>query len=292
METIGLPPLTVFLFCLSAGLLFAADIYNHRKGRPISFRSAVSWSLLYVLSALVFSAYLFYAHGQDQATLFLTGYTLEKMLAFDNLFVFSLIFTYFRIPPEQQHSALHWGIIGAIVFRLIFVVLGVTSMGLFGPVMELIFAGLIIFSVWMIISASDEESDYDNAWYIKSIRRVFPEVTPFVVAICAIEISDIMFSFDSVPAVIAVTKDPLLIYSAMIFAILGLRSLYFVIEALTRFLVYMDTAIVVVLMFIAFKLAAHAVTGFHIEPNTSLIIVLTIISTGVITSLMKGEKHA
>jgi len=292
METIGLPPITVAVFCVAVVFLLVADISNHRKGRPISLRSASLWSILYIAAALVFSGYLYYVHGKESASLFLTGYTLEKALAFDNLFVFSMIFAYFKIPSGDQHSALHWGIIGAIVFRLIFVVLGVTSMGLFGPIMELIFAALIVLSVWMIINSKDEEADYNNAWYIKSLKKVWPSVTPFMVSIVAIEISDIMFSFDSVPAVIAVTKDPLLIYSAMIFAILGLRSLYFVIEALTRFLVYMDTAIVVVLMFIALKLSAHAITGFHIEPTTSLIIVLTIISTGVLTSLIKGEQNA
>ncbi len=290
MESIGFPPLTVLIFCLSVSSLFLLDIFSHKRGEPVSLKSSVLWSLLYIVASLSFGLYLLCVHGERPASLFLTGYTLEKILAFDNLFVFSLIFTYFKIPKNQQHSALHWGIIGAIVFRLIFVFIGVSSMSLIGPYVEFIFAMMILFSIYMIVkSGDDEEVDYDSVWYIKGIRKVFPGASVFMVAIFAIEISDVLFSFDSVPAIIAVTKDPLLIYSAMIFAILGLRSMYLVIAALADYLVYMDKAIIVILTFISAKLILHASTGFEVDPNTSLVIIISILSIATIASIIERK---
>jgi len=290
MESIGLPVLTVSIFCVCVIALLILDITSHDNSKPVSIRAAVIWSFLYIVCALLFALYIYYEHGSKSASLFLTGYTLEKTLAFDNLFIFSMIFTYFGIPPERQHAALHWGIIGAIFFRLVFVFLGVTSIGLFGPVMELLFAVMIVVSIILIIQATDEEPHFDNVWYVKALRKRFPKITLFMLAICAIEISDIMFSFDSVPAVIAITQDPFLIYSAMIFAILGLRSMYFVIEAMSRYLLYMDNAIIVVLSFIALKLIVHSFTGLSIDPNISLLIVLAIMGTGIVLSLLTMRR--
>lgn len=290
MESIGFPTNTVMLFLASITALFYADIAIHKRGEPVPFKAAVLWSLIYVMSAFLFSGYLLFAHGEEAAGLFLTGYTLEKVLAFDNLFVFSLIFTYFKIPPKDRYAALHWGIVGAIVFRLIFVALGVGSMALFGPFMELLFAGLIFYTIYLIIKSNGDETDYNSAWYVKRIRKYCPNVTPFIMAIFVIEISDIMFAFDSVPAIIAVTRDPLLIYSAMIFAILGLRSMYFVIDALKEYLDYMDEAIMFVLAFIGIKLVLHAVLNIHISAGTSLNVVLGILSIGIISSLINRGR--
>lgn len=286
----GIPIFASFLFAAIAIMLFTADILNHKKGVPVSFLSAILWSLLYVAAALVFASFLYISYGREASTLFLTGYTLEKMLAFDNLFVFSMIFAYFKIPYEDQHSALHWGILGAIVFRLIFVYFGVMSVGLFGAAMEFLFAIMIAGSIYLIVKGSDEEKDYNNSWYIKIIRKYYPSITIFPVAIIVIEISDIMFSFDSVPAIIAVTKEPFLIYSSMIFAILGLRSMYFVIASLSRFLVYMDQAIIMILSFISLKLIIHSLTGFQLDPLDSLFVILSIMTTAVVASLIKGKS--
>jgi len=283
--------LILLVFIVAASVLLLVDVLSHKRGHVVSLKSSVVWSVIYVASAFCFAGFLYLYQGQESASLFITGYTLEKVLAFDNLFVFSLIFTYFKIPQEDRHSALHWGIAGAIVFRLIFVALGVGSMNLFGPTMELIFSLMIALTIYLIIKSGDDGSDYNDTWYVKYIRRKIPMATPFFIAVCVIEISDILFAFDSVPAVIAVTKDPLLIYSSMIFAILGLRSMYFVIDALSSCLKYMDTAIIFVLGFISAKLAAHSITGFHIGPNQSLIIILSILSIGVISSLLSGGNH-
>jgi len=291
IESIGFPPLTIAIFvCAVIGLLFL-DFYSHRKDSVVSLKSAVLWSLFYVACSMVFAGYIYVTHGQESASLFLTGYSLEKVLAFDNLFVFSMIFAYFKIPESKQHSALHWGIAGAIIFRMIFVVIGVTSLNVIGPAIELVFAALIVLSVYLILkSGGDDDVDYYKTWYVKLISKIYPKVSIFFIAVLVIEISDIMFSFDSVPAIIAITKDPLLIYSSMIFAILGLRSMYFIISSLSRFFVYMDNAVVVVLLFIAGKLSANALFDLHLDPNTSLFIILGILSLGAIVSVFKGEE--
>jgi tellurite resistance protein TerC len=265
------------------------DFWSHRKDSIVSLKSAISWSLFYIFCSLAFAGYLYLDHGKESASLFLTGYSLEKVLAFDNLFVFSMIFAYFKIPEERQHAALYWGIAGAIIFRMIFVAIGVTSLNKIGPIAEVIFALLIIFSVYLIIKGGDDDVDYDNAWYTKAIRKVYPGASIFFIAVCVIEISDIMFSFDSVPAIIAITKDPLLIYSSMIFAILGLRSMYFIISSLSRFFVYMDQAVIFVLLFIAGKLL-FGTLGMHVEPNISLVIILGILTCGAGASVIIGEK--
>jgi len=291
MEYIGFPVATVAIFLISTVFLFTIDVLVHKRGEAVSLTSALLWSMVYITSAGMFASYLFYAHGGSAASLFVTGYALEKVLAFDNLFVFSLIFTYFKISSSDRHSALHWGIAGAIVFRLIFVALGVGSMVLIGPLMELVFAALIAYTIYLILTSNDDGADYNNAWYVVRIKRLFPKASVFVIAVCVIEVSDILFAFDSVPAIIAVTKDPLLIYSSMIYAILGLRSMYFVIDALKNYLIYLNATIVVVLSFISGKLAIHAIAGVQISPQNSLIIILSILAVGIALSLCKGVNY-
>lgn len=288
---IGFPVTTVLLFLALVVGLLCFDFFSHRKDSVVSLKSASLWSIFYVAVSFMFAGYLYLSHGEESASLFLTGYSLEKVLAFDNLFVFSMIFAYFKIPESKQHKALYWGIAGAIVFRLIFVFIGVSSLNAIGPTVELVFAALIILSIYMIVkSGDDEDVDYDNAWYTKLVRKIYPKASVFFIAVCVIEISDIMFSFDSVPAIIAITKDPLLIYASMIFAILGLRSMYFIIAALSRFFVYMDNAVCVVLAFIAAKLIASSVFSYHVNPNISLLIIIGILAVGAISSAMFGVQ--
>ena len=306
------PISTYLVFCASILILFSIDVIAHRGNKAIPLLEAIGWSMFYVFASLAFGLFLYLNHGKEPASLFLTGWALEKTLAFDNLIVFTAIFTSFGIQARFQHKILHWGILGAIVFRLLFVVIGVTSLHLIGPAMEVIFALLILASVGFMLKGGDddEEVDYTNAWYVRAASKVFPVIhdkaaiesgelihkrngmlfiTPLFLCLIAIELSDIMFSFDSVPAVIAVTKEPLLIYSAMIFAILGLRSFYFVIAALSRFLKYIDPAVIVILIFISGKLLASALFDYKIEATDSLLVVLSILGVGVIASLLSKK---
>lgn len=314
------------LAVIALGLL-AFDLYNHRKPEEVSIKSAALWSTFYVLAALGFAVYVNFQYSTEWAQLFLTGYALEKVLAVDNLFAFMIIFAYFGIASKFQHNILYWGILGAIVFRGIFVVLGTSFTSIFGPWAELIFAVIIGWTALKMLTSKDDETevDYSQVWYIRSVRKFLPVTdktdggkfflrlptgvagktalfaTPMFLCLIAIEITDIVFAFDSVPAVIAVTKEPYLVYSAMIFAILGLRSLYFVLEALRRVLSRLETAVIIILLFIAGKLTVqagseliHTFTGavepIHVDPLLSLGVVMTLLVGGVLWSLISPAK--
>lgn len=321
-------------YLLLFGLLIAAlvfDLYSHRSAEEISLNNAIGWSLFYVFIGVGFAGYVWYAYSAEWAQLYLTGYALEKVLAVDNLFAFMIIFGYFGIASKYQHRILYWGILGAIVFRGIFVFLGTSFTAFFGPYALLIFALIIGWTAWqMLVNDEDEDDDVDyaNAWYIRGLKKIVPvtektqdnrfflkvpnkagkmawAATPFFLCLVAIEISDIVFAFDSVPAIIAVTQEPFLVYAAMMFAILGLRSLYFVLEALRRILSRLETMVIVILLFIAGKLTVQAVTAlgskdyfnwfgldeaYHIHPGLSLAIIMTLLVIGVVWSLVDGGE--
>lgn len=306
--------------------LLAFDLFAHRKPEEITIKGAALWSGFYVLAALAFAAFINFAYSTEWAQLFLTGYALEKVLAVDNLFAFMIVFSYFGVATKYQHNVLYWGILGAIVFRGIFVVLGTSFTALFGPWAEIVFALIIGWTAIKMLGSGggdDEDVDYSQAFYIRWTRKFLPVTdktdggkffikapnaagklvkfaTPIFLCLIAIEVTDVIFAFDSVPAVIAVTKEPFLVYSAMIFAILGLRSLYFVLEALRRVLTRLETAVIVILLFIAGKLTlqagtelVHKFTGLikpiHVDPVLSLGVVLALLTGGVIWSLVSPK---
>ena len=310
-------------------VMLVFDLYSHRKPEEISLNNAIGWSIFYVIIGVGFSGYIWWAYSAEWAQLYLTGYALEKVLAVDNLFAFMIIFGYFGIASKYQHRILYWGILGAIVFRGIFVFLGTSFTAIFGPYALLIFAVIIGWTAWQMLVADDDddedEVDYANAWYVKGLKKVIPvtdkvdgnrffvktenargklawAATPFFVCLVAIEISDIVFAFDSVPAIIAVTQEPFLVYAAMMFAILGLRSMYFVLEALRRVLDRLETMVIVILLFIAGKLAVQAISqlgidygwfdldeAIHLHPGISLAIIATLLTIGVLWSLVGND---
>jgi len=334
LTQLGFPPLTVAVF---VGLALAAlllDMLSHRENKPISLRGAVIWSLFWVAISLGFAGFLYVQHGAQVASLFLTGYALEKVLSVDNLFVFIAIFAWFKMPDGLRHRVLYWGIIGAIVFRAIFVAIG-TGLLAFGPWVEILFAAIVAWTGVMMLKGGgddDEDEDYSKHLAYRFASKLFPvwpkllggrffvtrkqlegEVrksenkgislaakgalfaTPLFLCLVVVEVSDVLFAFDSVPAVIAVSREPLIVYSAMLFAILGLRTLYFVLEALKRYLVHLEKAVVVLLFFIAGKLALNATDhlfhhGYSIDANTSLFIVLAVLAVGIVASLLFPEK--
>lgn len=310
--------------------LLAFDLYAHRDGKEITLRSATKWSLFYIACGIGYAGYIAHSYSTDWAQLYLTGYALEKVLAVDNLFAFMIIFSYFGIQSRHQHRILYWGILGAIVFRGIFVFLGTSFAEIFGPWAEIVFAAIIGWTAYGMLTSDDDDDDadidYSQAWYVRGLRKILPvtdtvksnqffvrepnakgklvwAATPFFVCLFAIEISDIIFAFDSVPAVIAVTQEPYLVYAAMMFAILGLRSLYFVLEALRRMLSKLETMVIVILLFIAGKLgiAAFSELGIHwgllpldeplqLHPGVSLAIVISLLAIGVGWSLVDSKR--
>lgn len=326
------PVQTILVFVVLAVGALCIDLFSHRSNKELSLTNAAIWSVFWVAIAMAFAGYLYLSHGSEVASLFITGYALEKVLSVDNLFVMMAIFSWFSVPNQYRHRILYWGIIGAIVFRGIFVVIGTQLLHL-GPYVEIVFALIVAWTAVMMLKSdgdSDEIEDYSQHIAYRGVKRLFPvwpkivdhrfflsqqqvngelakaenaaiEVgrgksawryaTPLFLCVAVIELSDVMFAFDSVPAIIAVSREPLIVYSAMMFAILGLRTLYFVLEALKRYLVHLEKAVIALLFFIAAKLALNASNhlfdhGLSISANSSLIVVLAVLALGVVGSLL------
>ena len=346
---LGFPLETVAVFVVLSVGAIAIDLFAHRSDKPMSLKSAALWSVFWIAVSLAFGGYLWFHHGSEMASLFFTGYALEKVLSVDNLFVIMAVFSWFKIPEAYRHRVLYWGIIGAIVFRMVFVAIGTGLMAL-GPYVELVFAVVVGWTGVMMLRRDEEEEaneDYSEHLAYRWVHRFFPVwprlyghnvflhghelteacrqnpdvrlepagedlkhpeqhhpqpvkkgalvATPLFLCLAIIEISDVMFAFDSVPAVIAVSKEPLIVYSAMMFAILGLRTMYFVLEALRGYLVHLEKAVVALLFFIAVKLALSASEhlfqhGYEISPNASLVVVLVVLALGVAASFVFPEK--
>ncbi|MDR2187666.1 MAG: TerC/Alx family metal homeostasis membrane protein [Azonexus sp.] len=330
MPHFGFPIETIVIFFAVIAASVYLDLVAHRNATEISVGNATKWFIFWIVLALLFYVYLWLRFSKGWADLYLTGFVLEKSLSVDNLMVFMAIFASFGIKGGLQHRILYWGILGALVFRAIFVAIG-TSLFLASPYIGFLFAAFVIWSaVKMLQSGSEGEEieDYSDHWSVRLTRKLMPiytrlhqqrfimrhdeiiaqdalnavtrngvrYATPALLCLMAIETSDIAFAFDSVPAVIAVTQEPLLVYAAMIFAILGLRSLYFVLAALTKYLVHLEKAVICLLFFIGAKMALqswnHTIgdTGFDLSPGTSLLIVLGVLAAGVVASLIFPEK--
>lgn len=338
METtqLGYPPLTIAVFVSLAVGAMALDMFTHRGHKPVSLARASAWSVFWITISLGFAGFLYVQHGAEIATLFITGYALEKVLSVDNLFVFMAIFAWFKVPNDLRHRVLYWGVIGAIVFRLIFVAIGSSLLAL-GPWVEVVFAVIVAWTAVMMLRSGDQddkEQDYSQHVAYRFAKKLFPvwpklygghffvrrktlelEVTkpentgmslaakgglfatPLFLCLVVVEVSDVLFAFDSVPAIIAVSREPLIVYSAMLFAILGLRTLYFVLEALKRYLVHLEKAVIALLFFIAIKLGLNASGhifhhGYSIAPSTSLLIVMIVLAVGVFASVLFPDKQA
>ncbi len=314
-QTIGYPPGFIALFAGIALGLLLLDLFAQSTEHPVSLRRALAWSGLWIAASLGFYAYICREYGAANGALFIAGYALEKVLSIDNLIVFSAIFSSFGIAGHYRHRILTCGVIGAALFRLIFVAFGSWLYGL-NVWINVLFAGIIVWTAIKMMGQHETVAiaDYADHWSVRLTRKmipVFPKIagprfllrhqgrfhaTPLLLCLIAIEIADVLFAFDSVPAIIAVTKQPLLVYSAMIFAILGLRSLYFVLEGLRRYLQRLDDAVVILLFFIAAKLGLDAANeiagwpGWTLSPGLSLAVVMGVLSLGVIASLL-FPKH-
>lgn len=330
MAHFGFPLETIFIFFFAIIFSVYLDLFAHRKTKEITVKDASLWSVFWIGLALAFYGYLWIRFDKSWADLYLAGYVLEKSLSIDNLMVFVAIFASFGITGKLQHRILYWGILGALVFRAIFVVIG-TGLFAASPYVGFLFAAFVIWSgIKMLQNSGDDDEeieDYSSHWSVRWTKKIYPiytklfgdrffvkhselnedkklsitrqglrYATPAFLCLMAIETSDVAFAFDSVPAVIAVTQEPLLVYASMIFAILGLRSLYFILAALTKYLVHLEKAVIALLFFIGIKMGIQSWnhtfgdTGIHISPNTSLFIVLGVLTLGVIASFLFPNK--
>ena len=312
------PYIGVFLSVFFVSLWL--DITLH-KGQKLSVKNAAIWSLVWIAVALAFAVPTGLMLGWDKASLYLTGWMLEKTLAIDNLIAFIAIFSCFGIAARGNthilFRILHWGIIGAVVGRFVFLFFLGVLVNIPHPYGDLIvaFLGLIVlytaYKMWHELKAEEEDAvDYANHWSVRLTRKVFPVeptlsegkffvrklrdgrmrtcVTISFLALICVEVVDILFAFDSMPTIAAVVKDPNVMLSGTIMAVAGLRSLFFVLEALRRMLVHLDKAVIGLLVYLSFKLMGGAV-GIHISPAFNLLIVALFLVGGVVASLLSKE---
>lgn len=314
--------------------LLALDLFVvGRNPHKISLKEAGIWSTLFVLVAIGFGFFIVGPElGPQAQSEYFTAYVIEKMLSVDNLFVFILVFSYFKVPDEYHHKVLFYGVLGAIILRLIFIFLGVELIGLFyvhlwGYDINVI---LILFGLFLAYTGvkslfsgdDDEEQDFSQSPGAKFIRKIFPRVTdnyhgdkffvkkkeqvstgnfvynvkekwvryatPLLVVVGVVEFTDLLFAVDSIPAIFAVSKDPYILYASNIFAILGLRSMYFLLAGLLPLFRYLQYGVSIILIYIGAKMLAAPV--YHIPSDISLYIILGVLGLSTILSLLNRKN--
>jgi len=276
----------------------------HRKAHEVKFKEAITWSVIWILLALVFNFLVYLWHGTQSALEFLTGYLIEKSLSVDNIFVFLLIFEYFGVKSMYQHKVLFWGILGAIIMRAFFIFAGITLIKIFHPIIYL-FGALLIFTGIKMAFQKEKEIHPEKNPVIKLFRRFFkitPDyvdgkffvkqgrnliATPLLVVLLVVESTDVMFAMDSIPAIIAITRDPFIVYTSNIFAILGLRALYFAIAGFVKLFRYFRYGLSIVLVFIGIKMLISDI--YKIPTLVSLIVVFSIITVSILASVLIPE---
>lgn len=283
-------------------IMLAVDLLAHRGAHVIGFKEAAWWSALWVGLSLVFAVVLALTLGGDAGVEFTTAWLLEKSLSVDNLFVFALIFGYFKVPREYQHRVLFFGVIGALVFRGIFLAAGVAIVSQFTAVL-FVFAAILLYSAYKLLNDEDDSYDPGKSVAIRLLRKVIPVreeyvstkffvrelgkrvATPLLAVVVAIEAADLVFAVDSVPAVLAVSDNAFIVYSSNAFAILGLRALYFLLAGLLEKFHHLSTGLAVILAFIGVKLVLQA---SHKVISTSIPEIPSLASLGVIVAVLAG----
>ena len=280
----------------------------HKEAHAVKPKEAGIWVAVWVTLALLFAAGLWWYAGGTVALTFLTGYVIEEALSVDNIFVMVMIFQYFRVPPMYQHRVLFWGILGALVMRGLFIGLGAILIAKFSWLLY-IFGALLVFTGVRMAFKQDEEFDAEHNPVVKLTRKFFPVTpkfhgkkfftlengkrvaTPLFVALVLVEFTDLMFAVDSIPAIFAVTTDPFLVFTSNIFAIMGLRSMYFLLAAVVHRFHLLKYGLAVILVFIGVKMLI--VNFYHIPVAVSLGIILGVLAVSVVASLKfpQAERH-
>lgn len=288
-------------------LMLALDLgVFHRKAHIVSFKESVAWTVVWIVLAMLFNLGVAHYAGSDRALEFLTGYVIEKSLSVDNLFVFALLFSYFRVPPLFQHKVLFWGILGALLMRALMIGLGAVLIAKFSWIIYVFGAFLILTGIKMIVKREEEIHPERNP-LVHGFKKLMPvtsdyrgdrffvvengvrHATPLLLVLLLVEFSDIIFAVDSIPAIFAVTQDPFIVYSSNVFAILGLRSLYFVLAGVLDKFHYLKVGLGVVLSFVGVKmLLGH--TAWKIDTHLSLGVIVAVLTASVVASLVWPQR--
>ena len=275
----------------------------HRKAHVVTFKESMTWTVIWVTLALAFNVGVWHFAGPQKGLEFFTGYVIEKSLSVDNVFVFALLFSYFAVPPLYQHKVLFWGILGALIMRAVMIVGGAALITKFGWIIYVFGAFLILTGIKMIVKR-DEEMHPERNPVVRWFKRLMPVTadyrgdkffvrengvrmaTPLFVVLILVEITDVIFAVDSIPAIFAVTTDPFIVYTSNVFAILGLRSLYFALAGVMDKFHYLKIGLGAVLTFVGVKmLLAH--TAWKIPTLGSLGVIALILAVAVVASLLR-----
>jgi tellurite resistance protein TerC len=295
-------------FHIGVFVALAVDLVTFKqRGRELSMRAAAHRSVLWVLVSLGFNVLVWHLKGPQHGLDFLTGYLIEYSLSADNIFVFVLIFAHFGVPARAQHRVLVWGILGALIMRGVMILCGIALVQRFHFVLYL-FGFFLLFTAFRMLFGKHPPRDFAEGWVMRMCRRIFPitrefygehfkvrvdgrwMLTPLALTMIVIEVTDLIFAVDSIPAIFAITRDPFIVYTSNVCAILGLRSLYFLLAGLMERFIYLRTGLAFVLGFVGIKMiiADH----FHLPTGISLAVIVVILAITITTSMIVTRKRA
>ncbi len=297
---VGFVALVSFMLALDLGVF-------RKKSHEISMKEALTWCVVWFSLAMAFNGYILWSHGPTAGMQWFTSYLVELCLSVDNLFVFILIFTYFKVQGEHQHRVLFWGIVGAAVMRAVFILAGVELIARFNWIIFIFGVFLVITGVKLALPKKEEDHfDPEKSWVIRLVRRCYPiaanpppgkffvmengkrAATPLFIVLAAIESTDLAFAIDSIPAVIAITPNPFIAFTSNIFAILGLRSLYFALRGVMGLFRFLNIGLAVVLVFIGGKMLISKI--YHVPTGWSLAVIGAVLGLAIGASLLLPEK--
>lgn len=294
-------------FNLFVLLLLALDLgIFHRKSHVVTVREALTWTGIWVCLAFLFNVFIYYHLGEGKAYEFFTGYLIEKSLSIDNIFVIILIFSYFNVPPAYQHKVLFWGILGALVMRVIFILTGVELIHKFHWLIY-IFGGFLIITGIRIVTQSETKIEPDKNPLVKLAKKIIPVTssfqgdnffkridgklwaTPLFIVVLLIEATDLIFAVDSIPAILAISEDAFIVYTSNVFAILGLRSLYFALAGIEKYFEYLKYGLSIILVFVGAKMC---ISGFYKIPiEISLAFIILVLALCTLASIVLPGKN-
>ena len=278
----------------------------HRKSHEIKIKEALIWSTVWISLALIFNYGIYVFLGKEKAIEFLTGYIVEKSLSVDNLFVFIMLFTYFKVDVKHQHKVLFWGILGALVMRAIFIFAGVALINKFHWIIY-IFGALLIFTGIKMLFHKEENINPDRNPLVKLFKKIFPVTekehgdkffvrlngrtvaTPLFIVLLMVEFTDLIFAVDSIPAILAITNDTFIIFSSNVFAILGLRALYFALAGITKYFYYLKYGLSAILVFVGIKMTI--VDFYKVPIVSSLLVISGILIISVVVSVLRPKNN-
>ena len=302
----------IFVIAIVLFLLLDLGVF-HRKAHEVRFREALAWSTVWFILAICFGLFIAPLMAQGWSSVereeFITGYIIELSLSMDNVFVIALIFQYFSVPLKYQHRVLFWGILGALIMRGLMIWLGTELIQRFHWILYLLGAFLFFTGIKMIFTGEDDELEPEKNIFVKLTRRFFPVtaayheshfavkesgrwvLTPLALVLVMVETTDLIFAVDSIPAIFGVTTNPFIVFTSNVFAILGLRSLYFVLAGAIDFFRYLKVGLSIVLCFIGFKMLVSP-HWLKITTKLSLLVIATIISTSILMSVVASQREA